>query len=320
MLGSRKQLIPVLAAVLAYRRVPIENALLRVLPSCPPEQVGHALWALGRVGGDGARAALGAYLRSEDAQVAATACRALIRLGDEQALRHGLLVAQLKPWPLLALGIGGARTAVNVLTDIVAGPAVSADALLALGLLGDLASVKAIHQCLSNAECAAAAATALQTITGAPLYEDVFVAEVVEPDELFDEERELYERTGKLPASPDDESGGSRVTQISLNPETWRAWLAAHRSRFDPKGKYRHGKPHSPAAMVECLAAESTPNRVRELIADELVVRYRAPVVLEIDMTVREQDKHLTALAAWAGAHEREFAPGAWHFAGRRSD
>jgi uncharacterized protein (TIGR02270 family) len=317
MLGKRKDLVPALAETFAYRRVPVEDTLLRVLPNCEEVQLPRVVRALGLIGSGKARAALAPHLRSENLTIAEAACRGLARLGDYQALRHGMLVAQLRPWPIVALGVGGDHTAVNVLMDLAKGDKVSDEALLALGMLGDLRSVSTIFNCLANPERAMAAAVALQTITGAALYEKVFLPDKVDPDELFPEERKKYEETGEAPKRADGQPFGSNVTQLSINPATWRAWLTEHKAQFDPKLRYRHGKPLSPAAALEALLEEHTPNRVRALICEELVVRYRAPVALEIDMPVREQRKHLADLAQWVQSNGQKFALGVWHFAGR---
>jgi HEAT repeat protein len=317
MLGRGTDLVPLLAEVLAYRRAPIEDAVLRVLPSCAEQHLPRTFLALGRAGTEKSRTALPDSLRSENAAVAEAACRALIRLGDYQALRYGLLVAQLRPWPVVALGIGGDHTAVNVLIDIAKSDKVSDDVLIALGLLGDLRSVSTIFDCLANPERAMAAAIALQTITGAALFGQVFIPDKVDPDELFEEERKKYDETGEVPRRSDGKPFGSNVTQLSTDPDAWKAWLTEHRSQFLSTWRYRHGKPFSPDASLKALRDERTPNRVRALICDEFVVRYRANVTLEIDMPVREQHRHLDALAQWVQANSKRFIPGAWYFAGR---
>ena len=317
MLGKRKQLVPALAETLAYRRLSVEDALLRVLPTCEESQLPRVLRAIGRIGSERARGVLGPHLRSENVAVAEAACRALIRLGDYQPLRQGLLMAQLRPWPVVALGVGGDQLAVNVLIDLAKSDKVSDDVLIALGMLGELRTVSTIFDSLANKELAMAAAIALQTITGASLIEQVFVPDEVDPDELLPEERKKYEETGEAPKRPDGKPFGSNVTQLSTNPATWKTWLTEHRAQFDPKLRYRHGKPIGPAASLEALQDEHTPNRVRALICEELVVRYRANVALEIDMPVREQRKHLADLANWVQSNGQKFAPGVWHFAGR---
>ncbi len=311
---------PLAAPVLGFRRAQAEETLLGMLSTCSESGVANVLWSLGRVGGERAKAALGAYLGSADDGTAEAACRALIRLGDDHALRHGLLVAQMKPWPVTALGVGGNRTAVNVLTELVKSGAAGDEALVALGLLGEPGSVGTAFKCLEDPERAAAAAIALQTITGAELYEEVFVAEEIDPEELFDEERERYEQTGELPTRPDGEPFGSSVTRLSIDPDAWSAWLAENKRRFQSGVRYRHGLPCGPRALAASLAAEHTPNRVRALICDELVVRYGAPVRLEIDMPVREQLSHLAELSRWAEDNEARFQPGLWYFAGRVMD
>src|SRR5690606_16452930 len=55
MLGRCKELVPLLAEVLAYRRVPVEEALLRVLGSCDPVMLPRVLRALGKIGSDRSR-------------------------------------------------------------------------------------------------------------------------------------------------------------------------------------------------------------------------------------------------------------------------
>lgn len=317
MLGRRAQLIPVLAEVLSYRRVPLEATLLRLLPSVEEGGLPQALRALGRVAGERSLGVLPRHLRHEDALIAEAACRALMRIGDHHALRHAVLLADARAWPVVSLGIGGDHTAVNVLIDLAKGDKLSDDVLIALGMLGELRSVSTIFDSLANKDRAMAAAIALQTITGAALIEQVFVPDEVDPDELLPEERKKYEETGEAPKRPDGKPYGANVTQLSTNPNTWKAWLTEHRAQFNPKLRYRHGKPIGPAASLEALQDEHTPNRVRALICEELVVRYRAPVALEIDMPVREQRKHLADLAEWVQSNGHKFTPGVWHFAGR---
>ncbi len=320
LLGSRNHLIAVLAPVLAYKRVADENTLLRIIDQADQAGMPRLVWSLSRAGGEMTRAAITEFLRSENEAIAAFACRALIRLGDYHAIRHGLLVAQAKPWPIPSLGIGGDHTAVNVLTDIVKSDRVSDEALLALGMLGDLSSVSPIFDCLTNPDHATAAAEALQLVTGAVLYEEVFVPDEVDPDELFEEEREKYEQTGEVPTRADGQPFGENVNQISINPETWRLWLEEHKQQFDPRLKYRHGKPISPAASLYCLMDEYTPYHVREMVCDEMVVRYGAEMALEADMPVSEQDRLLKDLVDWVRSNQSRFSAGQWYFAGKQMD
>ena len=315
LLGSQDHLVTMLAPVLAYQRSPVEDALLKIIKQTDDAGLPNLIWALGRIGGEASRGAINQYLTSENEAVAEAACRALIRLGDYHAIRHGLLVAQAKPWPIFALAIGGNHTAVNVLTDIVKSEKVSDEALLALGLLGDLSSVTHIFNCLTNPERAMAAAEALQTITGAVLQEEVFIPDEIDPDELFDEEREKYEQTGEVPTRPGGEPFGENVTQISINPETWRAWLAEHKQQFDTKLRYRHGKPISPAASLYCLMDEYMSYRVRALVCDEFAVRYGASFSLEVDMRVHEQEAQLAEMVSWVKENHSKFVAGQWYFA-----
>jgi len=107
------------------------------------------------------------------------------------------------------------------------------------------------------------------------------------------------------------------VVQISINPDTWRQWLTDHKQQFDTKLRYRHGKPISPAASLYCLMDEYTPYRVRELVCDEMVVRYGAQLALEADMRVSEQERLLNDLVEWVRENQPKFAAGQWYFAGK---
>ena len=317
LLGSANHLISILAPVLAYRRAPVEDALLRVLKQTDDGGLPRMLWALGRIGGEASRGPVNEYLTHENEAVAEAACRALIRLGDYHAIRHGLLVAQAKPWPIRSLGIGGDHTAVNILTEIVKSDRVSDEALHGLGMLGDLSSVTHIYNCLLESEHALAAAEALQTITGAALYEDVFIPAEIDPDELLDDEREEYEQTGKVPLSPNGEPLGETISQLSVNPDTWKQWFAENKQQFDTKLRYRHGRPISPAASLYCLMDEYTPHHIRVMVCDEMVVRYDADLTLEPDMRVSEQDSLLAELVEWVRANQSKFSAGRWYFAGK---
>ncbi len=79
----------------------------------------------------------------------------------------------------------------------------------------------------------------------------------------------------------------------------------------------RNGKPYSPACLLENLESEKSPNRVRRLACEELVIRYGIEIPFEIDMPVVEQNQVLAQYAAWIKANEAHFREGAWYFAGQ---
>ncbi len=315
--GRHHKVIPVLARTLGYRRLGSANVLSQVLKTSPDEFLPHVIWALGRIGDTAARGVLFECLRSETQAVCEAASLALLRMGDEQPVKQAMLLAQLHEWPANILALGGGRSAVNVLKDIANSDKASEACLLGLGLLGDCAAVALLVDKLNNPDLAPAAALGLQLITGAQLYEDVFVPEEIGPDELFDEEREKYEQTGELPTRADGEPFGSTARQLSVNPQLWRKWLAENKNGFDPSRRYRYGKLYAPQTVLETLAAEFTPYRVRSFAAEELRVRYGADFPFEADMPVNQQKHSIRDMAVWMRGDGQKFKPGEWYFAGR---
>lgn len=229
-------------------------------------------------------------------------------------------MAVLEPALALPLALGGARNATAVLEDVVRAGTATADVLLALGLLGDLSAVRTVFDCLAPHEQAPAAALALELMTGAGLYTEVFVPAEIDPDELFDEERARYEATGELPKRPDGTPYGTTVVQLSTDPVQWKDWLSRNKARFDPTLRYRCGEPYSPQALLRALQTPRMPNRVRALVCDELRIRYALDFPLEIELPVAEQRRLLARLAEWVERNGASFAPGAWYFHGRRLD
>ena len=97
----------------------------------------------------------------------------------------------------LPLAVAGRRGDAAVLRGEALSNAVTPGLLIAWGVLGELSAVRHLVDRLEDEKVADAAATALHTITGANLREDVFISEAVEEDEMFDDERERYRRTGE---------------------------------------------------------------------------------------------------------------------------
>ena len=318
-LARHPRLAPVLACALGARRVKSAvPALVEVLGTAAGQDAACMLWALGRTGDGASAVAVEKHVGSDDPEVSAAAACAAIRLGQYQPVRYALLAAQARPWLSATLALGGDRAGVNVLVERASKDRVTDDVLIGLGLLGDLTAVRAVFDCLAIPERAPAAATALQLITGAELYEEVFAPEEVDPDELFDEERERYEATGEPPKRADGQPFGSMMVQPVTDQSAWKDWLSANKSRFDRERRYRYGEPYSPRALLRTLLAERVPNRIRALVCDELLVRFGLDFPMEIDMPVIEQKRRLARLAEWVQVNESRFEPGEWYFHGRR--
>ena len=161
------------------------------------------IWALGRVGEQAAHEALLPLLEHQDDAVRAAAAQSLLRFGETEVISRSISRAPFDDWPVTALGLGGGRNASKVLLDRVKRGGADNDCLIALGLLGHLSAVKALYSSLGNEDLARSAATGLYLITGAEIYEEVYVPEEIDEDELFEEELEAYRKEGKVPTKPD---------------------------------------------------------------------------------------------------------------------
>lgn len=313
---DQPNLIPVVAALAGYRRLDAAPAILGHLGAVPANRLSAVLRALGRLGDARACEPLTAYLAHEDQGIRSTAAVALLRLGDQAALKYCQDHARVEGCPLLALGLAGGRPAAKAMLDLGVSPDADAECLMALGLLGDLGAIRVLHGHLANAELAETAAMALQLITGAQLYEEAFIPEEIDEDELFEEEREKF-KEGEAPTHADGRPFGTTVTRISQDPEQWLNWCRDNKSQFNPKQRYRNGRPYSLTGLLENLQSEASPHRVRRLAYEELVIRYGLDLPFEADMPLAPQKQALAKIAQWVQANAAQFEDGAWYFAGR---
>ena len=313
--GDRK-LLPILANLFGYRRLRAGAELSKILGDLPTESLSKVIWALGRLGEQTARASLFKYLQYEEESVCSAAALALLRLGDQQTLNQCLQYARSQSWPFIPLGLGGNRSAVNFLVEIARTSKAEADCLMALGLLGEISTISVLLAHLGTSELAEPAAMALQLITGAQLYEEVFIHDEIDEDELFEEEREKF-RQGQIPTRPDGQPFGTTVTRLSQNLEDWQKWWSENRGRFDPRIRYRNGKPYSPDCLLENLESDRSRRLVRQLAYEELVIRYGMDFPFETDMLVVQQQQALAKYAEWVKASSSRFHEGEWYFAGQ---
>lgn len=308
------KLAPILARAMGYRRLQCGPELLRAMKRCAAPALAELIWAVGRVGYKPASESLFDYLGSEDEPVRSASASALARMGELSAVGYCVERAGSKCWPLLSLGIAGGREALAVLTK-VAEKGGSADCLIAVGLLGDSASIPVLVSQLAKDDMAPAAAMSLQCITGAGLQETVFVPDEIDEDELFDSEREEL-KEGKTPGRGDGRPFGSKVTRLCRDPEVWQMWWTSNADRFSTGMRYRNGRPFCPAVLVDMLAGERTPYLLRKFCLDELAVRYAYDARFEIDSTVIHQVAALAKAKDWSCSSGKQFQEGAFYFAG----
>lgn len=316
-LSSRQpKLVPILASVAGWRRHKASATLLRWMKQSPGPDLREVIWALGRLREQAATVPIAEFLRFNEAPTRAAAALALLRTGDVRVVDFCLEQSRSEAWPLIFIGLGGDRsTTVPLMRLAEAKP--QPDCLLALGLLGDVSAVPQLLSGLSDKECAECAALALHVLTGARPSEEVFIPDAIDEDELFEEEKEDL-RKGKIPVRFDGKPFGTTVERVSRRVEDWRSWWSQNQSHFDPRIRYRSGKPVSPGILLESLASDSTPHRLRQLAAEELSVRYGADLPFETDMTVTQQKRMLETLRAWVQTQGARYREGAWYFAGTR--
>lgn len=311
-----QKVIPILADLFGYRRMKEGTALLKVLADTPAASLSKLIWSLGRLADEGARAPLLKYLQHEDEAVRSATALSLLRLGEQKTIDNCLQEAPVQSWALIPLGLGGNRSAVDVLLEQTRTGNAESHCLMALGLLGDISAIPALLDCLTDSEIAQYAAMALNLMTGAEIYEEAFIPEEIDEDELFEEELEKF-RQGEIPTRPDGEPFGTTITRLSQKPEDWQRWWTENKSGFNPGIRYRNGKPYSPACLLENLESEKSPRKVRQLAYEELVIRYGIDFPFETDMLVSQQKQAIAKYAEWIKANGSRFQPGKWYFAGK---
>ena len=265
------------AEVLGYQHIPAQAELLQALPNTPAPFLPAIIRALGRLNTYSAREALYPYLHHQDPLVHTATLHTLLRLGERQALHYAACDTN---HPIL-LGLCGNQSSTPLLLEGARDGAASAECLVALGLLGDPAAVDTLFDALST-EHALAAVLALQLMLGMPM----------NPDDNVDDIQELWQQ-----------------------PEYWPPWRDMYRSRLQPGVRYRVGQACTPQVLLAALVDEYTPQRARQLTAEELVIRYALDWPFATDLPVAQQRQLLeqTRLAEQTGT----FQSGVWYFGAR---
>jgi uncharacterized protein (TIGR02270 family) len=311
-----EKVLTIVATIAGYRRWNAGRQLIQAIEKSSVEFLSKMIWALGRIREKDARYfLLNNLLKHEDEAVRSASAFALLRIGEQAVLDDCVRDIQ-SDWAIIPLALGGGRPVVSALLQFASAGDASKDCLNALGLLGDIATVEILLPKLANDNLASSAATALNLITGAEIYEEVFIPEEITEDELFEEELEKFKQ-GKVPKRPDGKPFGTTINRLSQKSENWLKWWKENKSRFDPDVRYRNGKPYSPECLLENLEFPRSPHRVRKLAYEELVIRYGMELPFEADMFVVQQKQALAAIAQWIKANSKRFQAGKWYFAGQ---
>lgn len=326
-------------AVAGYQRIKIGLELLKALKQAEnPALQEYVIWALGRLREGGAREFLfNDFINHSEIRVRSAALLALLRLGEAAAVQRCSEEVH-SPWSHIPLSLGGgsgmAAAIMAELSGKVSAPdplpadpmaasvegvawtsANTEESLLALGIAGSIAAVPFLLSLLAHPKRAPSAALALNLITAAGLYEEVFIPEPIDEDELFEDELEKY-RKGE-PLYPQGEEPGYTLSRLSLKPADWQAWWEQNKSQFDSRLRYRNGKPFSPSCLLENLESEKCPPVIRQLAYEELVIRYSVDFPFETEMFVGQQKQTLGKYREWINLNECRFQLGIWYFAGR---
>ena len=304
-----------LARVAGYRRLRSGSAWSRTLAQAVSNDERQSiLWAMGRCADRGSAGWIEPMYRAPEAAVRAAALRAGLLLGDAFALDSAIDADAPGSSPIAqALG-GGSRVVREILKEL-RGADSPPEAIVALGLLGDLSAVRPLVDLLEFQTTGDAAAQSLFVVTGAPMFEATFVPDAVPEDELLNDELMQLRRTGDLPIRSDGRPFGSTVTRLSREPAAWKDWMTRNARRFTAGKRYRFGVPCSPMVTLRGMLNELTPKPFRPLFLDELKIRHKIDLALEVDMPVSVQKLTLERFLE-SSLPELSNRAGGWHFGG----
>lgn len=313
--GARKDMFPVLAPSVAYCNMRPDSTFLQALERTAPEHLATMIRAISLTTETPqlCSAKLAQYVNHVDEKVAAEAAYALLRLGYSQVVDQ--CRAWIKRLPHVVV-LGGQGHDVQLLLQLASTGVADGDCLIALGLCGDPQAVPILLGYLKHPDYAPMAALGLQLISGANLYDDIHVPDPVTEDELFEEEVAPF-KEGQLPPNIDGNPYGSEVSQLSINQDAWSAWFEKNKQAFNAGIRYRNGRVLSPAELVVNLIDNQMPYSIRELVYQELIIRYKLDIPFESDDLISRQKLALNAIHKWAGSDARRFNDGGWYFAGQ---
>lgn len=204
---------------------------------------------------------------------------------------------------LLALG-GHETDAEPLLAHLAARP--TPVLLRALGRFGHVAALGALLRELGSGddERVAAAAEALERITGAGMFEIVEEPWEVElPPEAAE--------AGGLPIPT------RKVQKPIVDAARWEAWLRQNAGRLDDKTRWRGGRPFAPVAIVDELEAKPTPPARRPEAALELAIATSLVSAFAPDDWVARQKRHLAELREQV--ESLDYPAGTWSFGAARN-
>jgi HEAT repeat protein len=298
--GTAEAQLALVARVAGYRRWRrAAHVLASSLDKASPAVVPDLLSALGRTGSSETARAITPRLNDADEEIRASAAGALLALRDRVGVDSIARFVGTEPWASAIAAVAGGKPMFTALQNAVQAPNATPEAVLALGMCADGASVPLLMSLLNKGVHPVATTQALEVVLGAGLRETVFV-----PDPSGD-------------VRPDGKPYGTTVTRLTLVPKRWEQWWSEFRPKYDPKLCYRLGQPYSPQAVLSTLEAPGSPAKIREWAADELRVRFGYDWNFDIDMPVSEQLASIATARSWVLGNASRFTPGRSYFAGQ---
>lgn len=310
--------VGLLAEVAAHRPLPMSTALIEALTH--GDERGSVAHALGKLHVAAARPALWRCLEHGADESKHAALVALLRLGDDDALKRGLYIATTEAWSRIPIGCAAGRSAVHAMLRFAQREAVDKEVIQALGVLGDPAAFPTLLVALSDEDVALHAARALHWMTGAAMFEESFVADPVDEETMTTAELEALKNEKVAPGRSDGRPFGVTVRRLSREQKEWARWIAGHGHRFQAGLRYRAGFLCAPKVILEHLSAPDADASLRSLAALEIDMRYGCRVPFDVAMPVAMQQQALRQMFAWAEAQGDRYADGHWFFAGRQLD
>lgn len=322
LLKNGQDRIRLASRVIAFRRLDFAMELYDILLASSDDKAMamEMLHALGRIRPRFGIERLLSFLHSKDKVIVDAAVTALVRIGERRVLRECMAFIGPGDWPKLSLGLYGDRHALTDSFFSVSGldedaqPQINRDYVIAAGLLGNIQAVRELIDYLDIPDLSKMAALSLFMITGADVEEEVFVPEEIDPDDLFDDERELWEKRLLFPKGQEP---GQIVRRLSQNPEHWTAWWKKNRGKFNHELRYRNGTPYSPECLVNNLKSKTSPDILRKLAYEELVIRYGIDIPFETHMTVYQQLRAIETMMIRIDGNPDRFEPGLWYYNGK---
>lgn len=244
----------IVAEAVGRRRIPTGPLLLRIVVEQGSMVDPRYVRALGELRYQAAlphlRALLGHATTPKLWSEVAIAC---LMLGDREVAALVAGSAQISAWSPIGQAIVFDVPSAWLCAQLDDRPA--RETLTALALRGDPSSLTACVERLTDDELGDAAAAALMTITGAPLFE----------------------------ANPD-----SSHSRRCRDPERWSAWLHQHAREWSSGARYRLGRPCTPAIARASVASFALPLELRAAVRDELAIRH-GELVAHVTASAHEQ-------------------------------